>query len=84
MIAREPFTEPYTLRERYAVWLDLNRYRRERFWSETLPIRVAQRLPRRVRLWVVVLAAADTGVRRDLAPDRICYPDMATDLDNPR
>ena len=74
MTCREPYSDPLTRRERIDLRLDRWGYRWQRFWTETVPMRIARRLPRPVRLWVIVQTASRTG--SDVSPDQITYPMM--------
>ena len=75
-MSREPWTAPYSLRERLLVWSDWRRYRWGRFWTETVPLAIARKLPRIVRKWVVIDVASRSWSEQNLSPDQITYDVM--------
>lgn len=68
---REPWTEPYTRRERLNIRYDLKRYDVRRFFEAGLWQRLAWMLPRKLALWAFIRVCGNVS---DLPPDQITYP----------
>lgn len=69
-MTRDPYTEPYTLRERMTIRCNLKRYDVLQFFEEGLWRRIAFRLPRKIVLWSFIRVCGNV----DLPPDQITYP----------
>lgn len=67
---REPYTEPYTLRERLSIQVDLKRYDVRRFFEEGIWRRIAFKLPHKLALWAFIRVCGNAGT----APDDTTYP----------
>lgn len=69
---REPYTLPYTLRERVNIWLSLQKH-----WVAKRPDAVAhwiaRRLPKRIWFWAIVdgCGYATTGKYRKRTPNEV-------------
>lgn len=60
---REPWTTPYTLKERASIRYSLKRYDLWRFWDSGLWQRLAFALPDRVALWAFIRVMAYASAR---------------------
>jgi hypothetical protein len=73
MIAREPYTEPYTLRERLGIAWSLKRHDLWRFRETGLWQWLAGKLPRRLVLFAFVRVMSHAWVETGKTPDAITY-----------
>lgn len=71
---REPYTEPYTRRERLSIRKELLTYDVRRFFREGIWRRLAWMLPHRVCLWAFIRVAGHAWVATNKPPDELNYP----------
>lgn len=75
---REPFTKPYTRRERLSIRYSLKRYDVQQFFREGIWRRVAWRLPHGLAYWTMIRvfghAWAEAGNK---TPNELTYEDVS-------
>lgn len=72
-IARTPWTEPLTTRERIDVLVTGKKYDVRRWWKSGLWRWIAHRLPRRLALFVYIRVMAEAWAATNKSPDEITY-----------
>jgi hypothetical protein len=79
---RQPWTEPYSRKERLLMRGDYFAYRWGIFWTESVPHWIARHLPHAVKKWVLVDAAANAwAAAKTISPDALTYPMMYDHLE---
>lgn len=69
-MTREPYTEPYTRRERLSIRRDLLTYDVRQFFREGIWVKLAWMLPHELAKWAFVRVSANVT---DVPPDQITY-----------